>query len=124
MHAGHPGHEEAAAHDFETWESLHRDLRGARRGGGVGLLIGTALGVAVGVLLSLCVTDAVQWLERLLNVRFLESDVYPISYLPSDLQWSDVAQIAVTALIISFFAALDPAWRASRVQPAEALRYE
>ncbi|MGM8227413.1 lipoprotein-releasing ABC transporter permease subunit [Cellvibrio sp. ARAG 10.3] len=93
------------------------------QGGLIGL-IGTALGVAVGVLLSLCVTDAVQWLERLLNVRFLESDVYPISYLPSDLQWSDVAQIAVTALIISFFAALYPAWRASRVQPAEALRYE
>lgn len=93
------------------------------QGGLIGL-IGTALGVAVGVLLSLCVTDAVQWLERLLNVRFLESDVYPISYLPSDLQWSDVAQIGVTALIISFFAALYPAWRASRVQPAEALRYE
>lgn len=93
------------------------------QGGLIGL-IGTSLGVALGVLLSLCVTDVVQWLERALNVRFLESDVYPISYLPSDLQWPDVAQIAITALVISFFAALYPAWRASRVQPAEALRYE
>lgn len=93
------------------------------QGGLIGL-IGTSLGVALGVLLSLCVTDVVQWLERVFNVRFLESDVYPISYLPSDLQWPDVAQIAFTALVISFFAALYPAWRASRVQPAEALRYE
>lgn len=93
------------------------------QGGLIGL-IGTSLGVVVGVVLSLCVTDVVQWLERIFNVRFLESDVYPISYLPSDLQWSDVAQIAVTALIISFFASLYPAWRASRIQPAEALRYE
>lgn len=93
------------------------------QGGLIGL-IGTSVGVVVGVILSLCVTDVVQWLEHALNVRFLESDVYPISYLPSDLQWPDVAQIAVTALVISFFAALYPAWRASRVQPADALRYE
>ena len=93
------------------------------QGGLIGL-IGTSLGVALGVLLSLCVTDVVQWLERVFNVRFLESDVYPISYLPSDLQWPDVARIAFTALLISFFAALYPAWRASRIQPAEALRYE
>lgn len=93
------------------------------QGGLIGL-IGTSLGVALGVLLSWCVTDVVQWLEHILQIRFLESDVYPISYLPSDLQWPDVARIAVTALIISFFAALYPAWRASRIQPAEALRYE
>src|SRR5690606_11005949 len=87
-------------------------------------LIGPSLGGVVGVVLSLCATDVVHSLARVFNVRLLESDVYPISYLPSDLQWSDVAQIAVTALIISFFASLYPAWRASRVQPAEALRYE
>lgn len=93
------------------------------QGGLIGL-IGTSVGVVLGVLLSLWVTDVVQWLERVLNVRFLQSDVYPISYLPSDLQWPDVVQVALTALLVSFIAALYPAWRASRVQPADALRYE
>lgn len=93
------------------------------QGGLIGL-IGTALGVLLGVLLSLGVTDFVQWLETFFSIRFLESDVYPVSYLPSDLQWYDVAKITITALIISFFAALYPALRASRVQPADALRYE
>jgi lipoprotein-releasing system permease protein len=93
------------------------------QGGLIGV-IGTSLGVMLGVGLSLCVTDFVQWLERFAGIQFLQSDVYPISYLPSDLQWGDVGQIAATALIISFFASLYPAWRASRVQPADALRYE
>ena len=93
------------------------------QGGLIGL-IGISVGVVLGVLLSLWVTDVVQWLERALDVRFLQSDVYPISYLPSDLQWPDVVQVALTALVISFLAALYPAWRASRVQPADALRYE
>lgn len=93
------------------------------QGGLIGV-IGTGLGVVLGVVLSLCVTDLVQWLERLLGIQFLQSDVYPISYLPSDLQWGDVGQIALTALVISFFASLYPAWRASRIQPADALRYE
>lgn len=93
------------------------------QGGLIGV-IGTSIGVLLGVLLSLCITDVVQWLERLFDIQFLQSDVYPTSYLPSDLQWGDVLQIAVTALIISFFASLYPAWRASRIQPADALRYE
>ncbi len=93
------------------------------QGGLIGL-VGTLLGVVLGVLLSVTVTDLVLWLERLLGVQFLQSDVYPISYLPSDLQAGDVVQIAATALVISLVASLYPAWRASRVQPAEALRYE
>ncbi|MES2824776.1 MAG: lipoprotein-releasing ABC transporter permease subunit [Pseudomonadota bacterium] len=93
------------------------------QGGLIGF-IGTAIGGVVGVLLSFVVTDLVSGIEKLSGVQFLHSDVYPISYLPSDLQWSDVLQVLSTALIISFFASLYPAWRASRVQPAEALRYE
>lgn len=93
------------------------------QGGLIGL-IGTGVGVLLGVLLSFGVTDFVQWLEAVLGIRFLESDVYPISYLPSDLQWPDVVKVAMTALVISFFAAFYPAWRASRVQPADALRHE
>lgn len=93
------------------------------QGGLIGL-IGTGVGVIVGVLLALGVTDFVLWLERLLHIQFLQADVYPISYLPSSIHWPDVIQVAVTALAICLCASLYPAWRASRVQPAEALRYE
>lgn len=93
------------------------------QGGLIGL-IGTAIGAVLGVLLSWVVTDLIAGLEKLLGIQFLHSDVYPISYLPSNLHWSDVAQVAATSLFICFFAALYPAWRASRVQPADALRYE
>ncbi|HWV14220.1 MAG TPA: lipoprotein-releasing ABC transporter permease subunit [Cellvibrio sp.] len=93
------------------------------QGGLIGL-IGTLVGGLLGVLLSLCVTDLIAGVEHLLGFQFLHSDVYPISYLPSDLQWPDVFQVLATALVISFFSSLYPAWRASRIHPAEALRYE
>jgi lipoprotein-releasing system permease protein len=93
------------------------------QGGLIGF-IGTFIGGILGVLLSFVVTDLVRGIEKLFKVQFLHSDVYPISYLPSDLHWSDVLQVSVTALSISFFASLYPAWRASRVRPADALRYE
>jgi len=86
--------------------------------------IGTALGVGLGVTLALTVTDLVAWVERMLGIQFLSSEVYFISYLPSELVWSDVGLITSAALLISFVATLYPAWRASRTQPAEALRYE
>ncbi len=93
------------------------------QGGLIGL-IGTSIGAILGVFLSWVVTDLIAGLEKLLGIQFLHSDVYPISYLPSNLSWLDVLQVSATSLFICFFAALYPAWRASRVQPAEALRYE
>ena len=57
-------------------------------------------------------------------MQFLSKDVYYISDLPSEVRWSDVIVIGVVSLVISFFATLYPSWRASRVNPAEALRYE
>lgn len=87
-------------------------------------LIGTALGVGLGVTLALTVTDLVAWVEGVLGIQFLSAEVYFISYLPSELVWSDVGLITSAALLISFIATLYPAWRASRTQPAEALRYE
>jgi len=93
------------------------------QGGLIGL-IGTSIGAALGVLLSLVITDLISGVEKFFGIQFLHSDVYPISYLPSNLYWSDVAQIVAISLFICFFAALYPAWRASRVQPADALRYE
>lgn len=87
-------------------------------------VIGTVLGVIAGVGLSLAITDIVAALERLLHIQFLKSDVYPISYLPSDLRIIDVLQVAGTALVMSTLAAIYPAWRAAKVQPALALRYD
>ncbi len=87
-------------------------------------VIGTAIGVLLGVLLSLAITDIVAGLERLLHIQFLKSDVYPISYLPSDLRAIDVVQVAATALVMSTLASIYPAWRAAKVQPAQALRYD
>jgi len=92
--------------------------------GGLIGLIGTSIGCVIGVALSQVITWSVQIVEKVLGIQFLKSDVYPVSYLPSDLQWMDVLQVAVTALGISFFVVIYPAWRASRIQPADALRYE
>ena len=87
-------------------------------------LFGTLLGVAAGVALALNVETVVPAIEQALGFRFLPPDVYYISELPSDLHGSDVAVIAAVAFLLSVLATLYPAWRAARVQPAEALRYE
>jgi lipoprotein-releasing system permease protein len=87
-------------------------------------VFGTALGVAGGVLLALNIGTVVPAIEHLFNVQFLAADVYYISELPSDLQWRDVVTIAVVSLLMSLLATLYPSLRASRVNPAEALRYE
>ena len=63
-------------------------------------------------------------LESLFNASFLPRDIYLISRMPSDPQSGDIVPIAVIALVLSFLATLYPSWRASRVNPAEALRYE
>jgi lipoprotein-releasing system permease protein len=87
-------------------------------------LLGTLLGTALGVLASYGITDMVAALESMLGMRFLNTDVYPIGYLPSDLRWSDVVMINAAAVLLCFLAALYPARRAARLPPAEALRHE
>jgi lipoprotein-releasing system permease protein len=87
-------------------------------------VIGTALGVVGGVLLGWNVDTVVPAIENALGFKFLAKDVYYISDLPSDVQWRDVATIGVVSLVMSFVATLYPSWRAARVNPAEALRYE
>ncbi|WP_263141790.1 lipoprotein-releasing ABC transporter permease subunit [Pseudomonas sp. RIT-PI-AD] len=87
-------------------------------------VIGTLIGGVFGVLAALNVSSLVGWIERITHQQILTSDVYFINYLPSDLQFGDVAMICTAALLLSFLATLYPAWRAARTQPAEALRYE
>ena len=87
-------------------------------------IIGTLAGVLFGLLLAFNVGWLVEGLERLLHVAFLPSSVYLISRMPSDPQAGDIVPIVVISLLLSFVATLYPSWRASRVQPAEALRYE
>jgi lipoprotein-releasing system permease protein len=87
-------------------------------------VIGTFIGVVGGVLLGLNIDVVVPALEKLFSIQFLSKDVYYISDLPSDVRTADVVVIGVVSLVISFLATLYPSWRASRVNPAEALRYE
>lgn len=87
-------------------------------------LIGTAVGTMIGILLALNVEAIVRGIEALLRTSFISADIYFISELPSDLQWSDVAWVSGSSLLLGLLSTLYPAWRASQVQPAEALRYE
>jgi lipoprotein-releasing system permease protein len=87
-------------------------------------VIGTLIGVTVGVLLALNIDVVVPAIERAFHFQILSSEVYYISELPSDLHWGDVISVAVVSLVLAFVATIYPSWRASRVNPAEALRYE
>ena len=87
-------------------------------------IIGTTLGLLGGVLLSLNVSSIVSWLERIFHRQFISSSVYYLNYLPSNLELHDVVHICLVALSLSLLATLYPAWKASRVEPVEALRYE
>ncbi|MEH3086997.1 MAG: lipoprotein-releasing ABC transporter permease subunit [Xylophilus ampelinus] len=87
-------------------------------------VIGTLAGLALGLVVAFNIDVIVPFLERLFHASFLPKDIYLISRMPSDPQSSDIVPIAVIALILAFVATLYPSWRASRVNPAEALRYE
>ena len=86
--------------------------------------IGLALGVIGGVALALNIDVVVPFLERMLGFQFLAKDVYYITDLPSELKWDDVGIITVVSFVLTLVATLYPSWRASRTNPAEALRYE
>ncbi|KFA29915.1 lipoprotein-releasing ABC transporter permease subunit [Xanthomonas vasicola] len=86
--------------------------------------MGTFMGVIGGIVLTLNLERILGVIEAIFSVRLLPEDVYYITGLPTDMQTQDVVVITVVALVMSFLATLYPAWRASRTQPAEALRYE
>lgn len=87
-------------------------------------VFGTLVGTVLGILGAWYVADVISWIEALMGHQFLSADVYFISYLPSQLQWNDVFIISGAGLAMSLLATIYPAWRASRVEPVEALRYE
>ncbi len=86
--------------------------------------IGLGLGIAGGVALALNIDVVVPFIERVLGIHFLSKEVYYISDLPSDLQWGDVWGVTLIAFVLALLATIYPSWRASRVNAAEALRYE
>ena len=93
------------------------------QGGLIGVL-GTVLGVAGGLLLACNLDVIVPVIERTFGVHFLDPSIYFISALPSDPQSADIVPIVIISLLLSLAATLYPSWRASRVQPAQALRYD
>jgi lipoprotein-releasing system permease protein len=93
------------------------------QGAVVGVL-GTLAGVAMGVGVSKNIGVIVPFIERLLGVEFLSKDIYLISTVPSELYTPDVVTIGIVSVVLAFAATIYPSWAASRVKPAEALRYE
>ena len=86
--------------------------------------MGTGLGLALGLVVALNLPEWIPALEQALGVRFLPKDIYLIDHMPSDPQFGDIAPIVVVSLLLSLLATLYPSWRASRMNPAEALKYE
>lgn len=93
------------------------------QGGLIGVF-GTLLGVVGGILLASNVTEIVNMIEQVFHVQFLSANVYFVNYLPSVIQWSDVMKIGLASLLLSLSATVYPAWRAAKLDPVEALRYE
>ena len=87
-------------------------------------IAGTVGGVVFGLLVAFNIPSIVPFIEHLLHTTFLPASVYLIDHMPSDPQAGDIVPIALISLVLAFLATLYPSWRASRVQPAEALRYE
>jgi lipoprotein-releasing system permease protein len=87
-------------------------------------VIGTILGVIGGVLLATNIGATIAQIEQLFSVNFLSPDLFAINEIPSDVHLADVLTAAAMSLILTLLATIYPSYRASRVNPAEALRYE
>lgn len=86
--------------------------------------LGTVIGLIIGLGLTQVAANAVEGIEAIAGTKLLTSEIYPVDYLPIDIRLTDTVMIAITALILSLLASVYPAWQASRVQPADALRYD
>lgn len=86
--------------------------------------LGTFIGVSCGILLSMNVTSIVNFIQYIFHVQLISSNVYFVDFLPSEIQWHDVRNIALVSILLSLIATIKPAWKAARTLPAEALRYD
>jgi lipoprotein-releasing system permease protein len=84
--------------------------------------VGSTAGGVLGVVLATFIGDVVAAVEHFWGLQLLQSDVYPINYLPADIRIPDVLAVCALAYAMSLLATIYPAWRASRMAPAEALR--
>ena len=87
-------------------------------------VIGTLSGLLLGLLVAFNIGSIVPAIESALGASFLPKDIYLISRMPSDPQWADIGPVVIIALVLALVATLYPSWRASRIDPAEALRHE
>lgn len=87
-------------------------------------IIGTFFGAILGIVIALNIDTIIPFIENLFQIQFLAKDVYYISELPSKLEWNDTITIIVTSVVLSLIATLYPSYKASKINPAEALRYE
>jgi len=92
--------------------------------GGVIGVVGTIFGTLLGLVAAFNLEKITGFVEDLFGFKILSGDVYYIDKLPSQVNFIDVTLIVITAILISLIATLYPSWRASKLDPAEALRYE
>ncbi len=87
-------------------------------------VMGLFIGVCLGLLLSITIGDVIAFIESIFAIDFLQSDIYPVSYVPADIHWQDTITVVLITLAMSLTATLYPAWRATKVEPAQVLRYD
>jgi lipoprotein-releasing system permease protein len=87
-------------------------------------VLGTGLGTALGILLATYADTVIKFLERTFGIRIFDQAVYGMEHFPSEIVVSEVVIVMVMTMSIALLATIYPAWRASRMDPAEALRYE
>jgi lipoprotein-releasing system permease protein len=87
-------------------------------------IVGTLLGIVVGVAIAFNVPEIISTLEGFLGFKFLPPEVYYFSELPSDPHWRDITIIGIVSFVLSLLSTIYPSWRASKIRPAEALRYD
>jgi lipoprotein-releasing system permease protein len=87
-------------------------------------VVGTLAGLGIGIVFCLNIESIRQFIQYLTKTELFPAEVYFLAQLPARVEWVEVASIVVMALVLTFLATLYPAWRAARIDPAEALRYE